>query len=270
MCLEDSITIQRCYLLTLIQAFIKKTTVMTQNFFYKNNQGETLGPLDVNQLKLESSSGNLLPENLVWQDGGTSSYVASNIKGLFVSNDPPPLDHSAGINLNPNNNAGSSPSSEPQKAMETAKQLASSIGKSLKSISQDGSSNSSRAETNQLSWATMPLGQRITIISTAVAVLSMFFNWVDVGMVSQTGFGQTAYLLLLFWIYPVFGILKNKKLNFLGECACSLGSTICALVYIYGKQEELMGRTISGASTGAYLFLFASLSFTFAVFKYRR
>ncbi len=56
-------------------------------------------------------------------------------------------------------------------------------------------------------------GGKLIFISTILAIISLFMNWVDAGILRVSGFQQQGYLLLIFYIYPVYKLLKGTKLN---------------------------------------------------------
>ena len=41
----------------------------------------------------------------------------------------------------------------------------------------------------------------------------MLMKWVDVGIASQSGLSQEAFLFLGFWVYPVLMLFKNKEIR---------------------------------------------------------
>jgi hypothetical protein len=97
---------------------------------------------------------------------------------------------------------------------------------------------------------------------------SMFMKWVDIGFVSQTGLTQETFLLLGLWIYPVFMLFKNKPISRAWGLTCSIASAAFTGFYISSKSLELFGNTINVASTGAWLFLLASIALVVGVIAY--
>ncbi len=118
-------------------------------------------------------------------------------------------------------------------------------------------------------WKHWNLGGKIIFIATCIAVISMFMKWVDIGLISQSGFSQEAFLLLAFWIYPVFMLFSNKTIHKIRGLVCSVASTVLTLIYILSKSVELANETINVAGSGAYLFLCASIVLTIGILKYK-
>tara|TARA_B110000014_G_C20124200_1_gene597479 strand:+ start:69 stop:464 length:396 start_codon:yes stop_codon:yes gene_type:complete len=117
-------------------------------------------------------------------------------------------------------------------------------------------------------WQVWSMGNKIIFSSACVAAVSMLLTWVDIGFASQNGLSQGTFLLLGFYIYPVMRLLKNEDMNKLWGRVCSIGSVITAIIYISSKTIEVFGSTVNAASTGAYLFLFASIALIVGIEKY--
>ena len=117
-------------------------------------------------------------------------------------------------------------------------------------------------------WATWGLGNQIIFVAGCVSVFSMLLSWVDVGIASQNGFSQGAFLLLGFYVYPLMQLFKNKDINKLWGRVCSIGTLICSLVYISSNTITMFDQSVNVSSTGAYIFLLASIAFIVGVEKY--
>ena len=117
-------------------------------------------------------------------------------------------------------------------------------------------------------WNNWNIGGKIIFVSSCAATLSMIMNWVDVGIASQSGLSQGAFLFLLLWIYPVLMLFKNKPILKSWGLGFSIASVIFSLVYISSKSIELFGRSVNAAASGAYIFLFASIGLIFGIIKY--
>jgi len=94
-------------------------------------------------------------------------------------------------------------------------------------------------------------------------------KWVDIGITSQTGLTQGAFLFQPLWLYPVIKLLKNRHINRMGNLIYSLSSVIVSLIYISSESIDLLGKTVNVAATGAYLYLLASIALIIGVVKYR-
>ena len=117
-------------------------------------------------------------------------------------------------------------------------------------------------------WQLWTIGNKTIFISTCIATFSMFISWVDVGFVSQNGFSQGTFLLLGLYVYPLMQLFKNESINKVWGRICSIGSLVCAILYISSKTIEVFGSTVNAASTGAYLFLFSAIALIIGIEKY--
>mgnify|MGYP007000269980 CR=1 len=59
----------------------------------------------------------------------------------------------------------------------------------------------------EFNWKNWSTGQRLIFASSVVAVLSLLLPWADMGLLSVNGFAQQGYLLLIFFIYPLYKLL---------------------------------------------------------------
>lgn len=114
----------------------------------------------------------------------------------------------------------------------------------------------------------MGLGGKIITISGAVAIFSLFLNWVDMGIISASGFQQQGYFFLVFYIYPVWCTFKNKDIKRVFGIISSALAIISSFAFVSSKSVDLFGETINVASTGLYLFLIASIALLVGVIKY--
>jgi len=118
-------------------------------------------------------------------------------------------------------------------------------------------------------WKNWNIGGKIIFVAACVATVSMFMKWVDIGIASQSGLSQGAFLFLGLWVYPVLMLFKNKGIHRVWGLACSIASVVFTLSYIASKSIEIFDRTVNAAANGAYLFLFASIALIVGIVKYR-
>lgn len=122
----------------------------------------------------------------------------------------------------------------------------------------------------KIDWHNWNSGGKTVFIASCVAIVSMFISWVDVGIASQNGLMQGTFLFLGLWIYPALMLISNKSINIGWGLACSITSLVVTLSYIGSKSVDFFGKTVNVASTGAWLFLFASIALIVGVVKYNQ
>jgi len=118
-------------------------------------------------------------------------------------------------------------------------------------------------------WKNWNLGGKIIFLTACASTLSMFMNWVDIGIASQTGLSQMAFLFLALYVYPVLILFKNKPMNKIWGLVCSILSVVLTIAYISSKSIEIFDSSVNAAATGAWLFLLSSIALIFGVIKYR-
>jgi len=118
-------------------------------------------------------------------------------------------------------------------------------------------------------WQNWNLGGKIIFVAACLAAATMLMKWVDVGIISQSGLSQQAYIFLVFWVYPVLMLFKNKAILRVWGLVCSIASVVVTSAFISSKSGELFGTTVNAAATGAYLFVFASIMLTVGIIKYK-
>jgi hypothetical protein len=117
---------------------------------------------------------------------------------------------------------------------------------------------------NSGSW---DLGKKIIIGSTVLAFISFFFKWVDIGFISQTGFGQGALYMILAFAYPAFMVFRDKSLNkTIGYISAVIG-IILGVVYINSKSIDFFGSSFNAGSSGPYVYIASCLILLFGIFK---
>ncbi|WEK54724.1 MAG: hypothetical protein P0Y55_01195 [Candidatus Cohnella colombiensis] len=114
------------------------------------------------------------------------------------------------------------------------------------------------------------LGGKSIFISACLAIVSLFFNWVEFSFISQNGIEQDAYLFLAVFIYPVLVLLQEKPLNQIIGYICAVIGVICGIAYINAKSTTLFGTTINASGTGPYIFIVACILLAFGTYKYAR
>lgn len=112
-------------------------------------------------------------------------------------------------------------------------------------------------------------GGKLIFISTILAIISLFMNWVDAGILRVSGFQQQGYLLLVFYIYPVYKLLKGTKLNKVLGLICSVLAVISSIAFLSSKSVDFFGTNVNAGGAGLYLFIIASILLTIGTVKYK-
>nr|WP_106780294.1 hypothetical protein [Lysinibacillus timonensis] len=101
-------------------------------------------------------------------------------------------------------------------------------------------------------WA---LSKKVVLVSLLIAIISLFFTWVDAGFFSVNGFQQQGWIFLVLFIYPAMCAFKGKQINKIGGFVLSLIGIIGMIAYIMSKTADVFGESINLASTGMYVML---------------
>lgn len=116
-----------------------------------------------------------------------------------------------------------------------------------------------------MNFKQLSLGKKIILITTVIALISLFLPWVELGILSASGFQQGGYLFLIAFIYPVYCVLKNTYINKVGGLVCGIVALIASIAYISSKSDEIFGTAINVAGSGVYLFLISTIGLIIGV-----
>jgi hypothetical protein len=118
-------------------------------------------------------------------------------------------------------------------------------------------------------WQNWNTGGKIIFSAACAAVLSMFMTWAEVGIFSQNGLAQEAWIFLGLWIYPVLMLLKGKSINRGWGLTCSIVSTVLVIGYIENHTDvPILDISVDTYGSGAVVFLLASIALIVGVVKY--
>ncbi|WP_235439624.1 hypothetical protein [Paenibacillus sp. DMB20] len=110
-------------------------------------------------------------------------------------------------------------------------------------------------------------GSKMIFIASCAALISFFFKWVDIGFISENGFGQGAVFFILLFVYPFLTVMREKRMNkLLGYLMAAVG-VVFGLIYIFSKTTDFLGTTINVASSGPYLFMASCGLLALGIFK---
>ncbi|CAM3643990.1 hypothetical protein [Marinicrinis lubricantis] len=114
----------------------------------------------------------------------------------------------------------------------------------------------------------LDMGGKLILASIVVAIISMFFTWVEF-IISENGFQQDAYLFLIAFIYPAIQVLRGGKVNKAGGFICAILAVILGIWYISDKSADIFGESINAAAQGPYVFIVAGILLAIGVWKQR-
>ncbi|MDP3120436.1 MAG: hypothetical protein Q8N01_08480 [Sulfuricurvum sp.] len=119
------------------------------------------------------------------------------------------------------------------------------------------------------SWSNLNIGGKIIVISTTIAIISIFMPWIDTTLSTSSGWQQLAFVLLGFYVYPVLQTLNNKPLSLLWGSASSIAAAVSAVAFMEWKTIPFEGVDLCFAGQGTYLFFAASVFLFAGVLKYK-
>lgn len=112
------------------------------------------------------------------------------------------------------------------------------------------------------------IGGKLIFIATVVAVISLFMKWVDMGIMSASGFQQQGYFFLILYIYPMVKLLQNKPINKMVGIICGAVAIILGVGFILSKSVDIFGESINVSATGLYVYIISAIMLTVGVVKY--
>lgn len=121
----------------------------------------------------------------------------------------------------------------------------------------------------QFSWSNTNLGGKIILISTVIAIISMFLPWVDMVTRYTTGFQEYAFALLLLYIYPVVQTVRNQSMSLVIGSLTSIIAAVAAVAFMEYKTIPFEGVDLCFAGQGTYLFFAASVFLFAGILKYK-
>lgn len=110
-------------------------------------------------------------------------------------------------------------------------------------------------------------GGKMIFIASCAALISFFFKWMDIGFISENGFGQGAVFFILLFVYPFLTVMREKRMNKLLGYLMAVVGIVLGLIYIFSKTTDFLGTTINVASSGPYLFMASCGLLALGIFK---
>ena len=117
-------------------------------------------------------------------------------------------------------------------------------------------------------WKTLSSNRQIILGSFGISLFSLFLPWVDIQLITLSGFQQQGYLFLICFIYPLYCILSTKNHNALVSLTLGVLTVILTIWFINSKSVEIYeGESVNVSGSGLWLFALCTFAFTFACFK---
>lgn len=113
------------------------------------------------------------------------------------------------------------------------------------------------------------VGRAVMLLAAAAAGGSFFLNWVDNGVISVSGFGVWAFVLLVPYLYPLIQLFCRRPIRKAVAVPCALAAAALTGAFIVFQRIETAERVLHVAAEGAYVFLLASVFFCVGLLLYR-
>lgn len=119
-------------------------------------------------------------------------------------------------------------------------------------------------------FSRLGLAEKIILGSALAALISLFMPWIQMGIISSSGWSQQGYFFCLFFVYPIIGVFNVKGLNRIAGIICGVLAFVIAVAYIADKQYDILGNKGNAAASGLYLFTASTIGLIIGAVKYRR
>jgi len=106
-----------------------------------------------------------------------------------------------------------------------------------------------------MSFAQLNAGGKLTIIAAAVAFLSFFMNWFDVGFAMRNGFSAGTIFFIVCYLYPVIALLTGKKVIRILGVVCGILAIAATVNYISSNTLILYDTPLTLTGAGAWVFM---------------
>ncbi len=120
----------------------------------------------------------------------------------------------------------------------------------------------------KINFSRWNIGGKLIFSACCLAIFSLFLKWVDLGILSASGFQQDGYLFLVLFAYPAYVLAKNKPINRIGGLVSSVSAVLLGIYFALTKSIEVFGSTVNGAGSGLYLFILSAIALVIGVLKY--
>lgn len=119
------------------------------------------------------------------------------------------------------------------------------------------------------SWSNLNIGGKIILISTIIAIISIFMPWIDTTLSTSNGWQQFTFILLAFYVYPALQTMRNNPISLIWGSTSAISATVAAVAFMEWKTIPFEGVELCFAGQGTYLFLVSSVFLIAGVLKYK-
>ncbi|MGL4847991.1 MAG: hypothetical protein ACRC28_03555 [Clostridium sp.] len=104
------------------------------------------------------------------------------------------------------------------------------------------------------------LVEKMYLVGFVIAIISLFFTWVDaIGIVKAGGFQQGGYLFLILMLYPIITMFMGKARHYILGIVLAGINLLGIIMFINSKSVDWFGDSINMASTGMYIMAVATI-----------
>lgn len=114
------------------------------------------------------------------------------------------------------------------------------------------------------------IGSKLIIISSFVALISIFFNWVNLKGISIAGYNQSAYIFLLLFLYPLYVALFNKEMDNFIAYIFGIFANVVGMGYIGIINRTFLENEFLSFGPGIYIYLASTFLLLFGIFNYKK
>lgn len=219
-----------------------------QKVWHLGLDGAAQGPFSQEEVRALIRDGRVGPDTLAWRDGMAEWVQVQTVDGLrslLPSRPaPPPLPLPQ-----------QAPAPQPLPLVQGQPRAPAPPARSDPGVESAAASLASAWQRFR-GWN---VGAKMVLITSCVAVVSLFLPWVDIGIISRNAFGGDGFLLIGFYIYPLILLFTGKRGVPILGVACGVVAALGAVVFISRMQSNEYADSVNFAGSGVLVFLVASI-----------
>ncbi len=112
------------------------------------------------------------------------------------------------------------------------------------------------------------LGGKLIFISTLLAIISLFFTWIDSGDQSEIGFLQGGSIFLAMYIYPFLILAQDKHMNKVLGVISGASAVLFPILLLNYMSRQMMEPMMDIAGLGLIIFIITGIILLVGVIKY--